>query len=159
MISCEVLRQPTLGHRRGRQTGAILTVALVMMFLLSILGLAVMKTSRLEHRMSTNALHHDVAFQSAETISQDVIRDTDNLTDALNSATSTVSIDYTNPKMDMVKAESTVAHTGIGLVPGYSAGAFMGYRFTVDSTGTITDANTAARVIQGAVRTAPKPKY
>ncbi|MDO6461386.1 PilX N-terminal domain-containing pilus assembly protein [Granulosicoccaceae sp. 1_MG-2023] len=153
------LAQRRLPRRAQAQRGAILTVALVMMFLLSILGLAVMKTSRLEHRMSTNALHHDVAFQSAETISQDVISDTDNLSDALNSTTGTTEVAYTNPKMDMVKADSTVAYTGVGLAPGYSVGQFVGYRFIVDSTGTIADANTFSRVIQGAVRTAPKPTY
>lgn len=144
---------------RHQQKGAILTIALVMMFMLSILGLAVMKTSKLEHRMSTNALHHDVAFQSAETISQDVISDTDNLTKAMNSGDGTANIDYTNPKMEMVKAESTVAHTGVGLAVGSSVSLFIDYRFTVDSTGTINDAKTASRVIQGVLRTAPKPKY
>ena len=144
-----------------QQRGAILSVALIMLFLLSILGLAVMRSTTLEEKMAANSLHEDIAFQAAETVSEEVITDPDNMTAAFNSANDTVDIPFSNPHMPMIEADSTVSYTGEGLAPGFSlgqgSGKFQAYRFIVDSTGRIDDANTKTRIIQGAYRIAPAP--
>ncbi len=144
---------------RKRQQGAILTISLIILFLLSILGLAVMKTSTLEEKMAANSLHEDIAFQAAETISESIISDAQNMTDAYNSATHSIPVTHTNSLMSEVTATSTVSYTGQGIAHGYSfgedSGSFQAYRFIVDSTGTINQANTATRIIQGTYRVAP----
>ncbi len=139
----------------SKQQGAILSISLVILFLLSILGLAVMRTSILEEKMSANGLHHDVAFQAAETVAQDSINNTDNMTDALNSSTGTVEVPFSNPIMPMVEATTKFSYVGKGYAPGFSTSGFNVYRFLVDSTGSINEANTSTRIIQGVFRPAP----
>ena len=142
-----------------KQTGAVLTVALAIMFLLSILGLAVMRTSSLEEKMAANSLHHDIAFQAAETLAEEAISDTDNLTDAMNATDGSVKGNLTHPNTE-IDATYVINYTGESLPPGWSIqegeGAYMAHRFIVDTTGGIDAASTESRIIQGAYRIAPK---
>ncbi len=157
-----MIKQPLHRKIRSNQQGAILAVSLIMLFLLSILGLAVMRTSTLEEKMAANALHEDIAFQAAETVSEEAMSDPDNMTDAFDSGSSSVSIPFSNPNMPMVQATTILSYSGEGLPPEYSLGLgqgkFQAYRFVVDTTGTINEANTKTRIIQGAYRIAPAPQ-
>lgn len=56
----------TLGSRPQRQTGFVLIVALVLLLVLTLLGLAAAQSTSLEERMARNARNHDMAFQAAE---------------------------------------------------------------------------------------------
>lgn len=49
-----------------RQRGFVLIVALVLLLVLTVLGLAASQTTSLEERMAGNARNHDLAFQAAE---------------------------------------------------------------------------------------------
>jgi len=49
-----------------RQQGVVLIVALVLLLVLTVLGLAASQTTSLEERMAGNARNHDLAFQAAE---------------------------------------------------------------------------------------------
>ncbi len=142
-----------------KQQGAVLTVSLIMLFLLSILGLAVMRTSTLEEKMAANSLHEDVAFQAAETISEETISEAANLTAAYNSSNGTEVVDFQNEHMDGITASATISYSGFGNAYGFSIGVdsgnFKAYRFVSDSVGEISDANTSSRIIQGAYRVAP----
>ncbi|MBK9217169.1 MAG: hypothetical protein IPL70_01255 [Uliginosibacterium sp.] len=51
---------------RNRQSGAALVVGLVVLVLLTLLGIAAMRTSALEERMAGNLRESNIAFQSAE---------------------------------------------------------------------------------------------
>jgi type IV pilus assembly protein PilX len=53
-------------QRPSRHSGAALFIALVMLLLVTIIGLAIASTQTLETRMSTNLQNHTVAEQSAE---------------------------------------------------------------------------------------------
>jgi len=48
------------------QQGFVLIVALVLLLVLTVLGLAASQTTSLEERMAGNARNHDLAFQAAE---------------------------------------------------------------------------------------------
>lgn len=50
----------------SRQSGAALVVGLVVLVLLTLLGIAAMRTSALEERMAGNLRESNIAFQSAE---------------------------------------------------------------------------------------------
>ena len=143
----------------SRQQGAILTVALILLFLLSILGLAVMKTSTLEEKMAANALHEDIAFQATETISENTISDIQNMNNAFNATNQTVSDTSNNVGATGISATWSLTYTGTSLAPGGSAGIGgsnpVAHRFVVDTTGTIDEANTSSRIIQGFYRIAP----
>lgn len=49
-----------------QQRGFVLIVALILLLVLTILGLAAARSTSLEERMAGNARNHDIAFQAAE---------------------------------------------------------------------------------------------
>jgi type IV pilus assembly protein PilX len=49
-----------------RQSGFVLVVALILLLVLTLLGLAAAQSTSLEERMAGNARNHDMAFQAAE---------------------------------------------------------------------------------------------
>ena len=51
---------------KSQQQGMVLIVALVMLLILTLIGVAVMESSVLEERMAGNNLAHNIAFQVAE---------------------------------------------------------------------------------------------
>jgi type IV pilus assembly protein PilX len=51
---------------QSAQTGFVLIVALVLLLVLTLLGLAATQSTSLEERMAGNARNHDLAFQAAE---------------------------------------------------------------------------------------------
>ena len=56
----------THNHRPQFQQSFVLIVALVLLLVLTVLGLAASQTTSLEERMAGNARNHDLAFQAAE---------------------------------------------------------------------------------------------
>ena len=52
--------------KRGRQSGVSLVVVLILLLVMTILGLAVMRGTLLEERMSANMYDRSLAFQQAE---------------------------------------------------------------------------------------------
>lgn len=54
------------GARRARQRGAALAVIMIMLLVLMLLGLAILRSTMLEERMSANMLDRGLAFESAE---------------------------------------------------------------------------------------------
>lgn len=50
----------------ARQSGFVLVVALILLLVLTLLGLAAAQSTSLEERMARNARNHDMAFQAAE---------------------------------------------------------------------------------------------
>jgi type IV pilus assembly protein PilX len=58
-------------HNPTRQRGAILVTSLLLLLVLTILGLAVMRMTRMQERMAGNARDLSVAFQGAEAALRD----------------------------------------------------------------------------------------
>ncbi len=62
-----MIRQRVLSGLPGRpQCGFVLIMALILLLLLTILGLAAAQSSLLEERMAGNGRNHELAFQAAE---------------------------------------------------------------------------------------------
>ena len=62
-------------HQRG---GALL-VAMIMIFMISIMGVSVMQSSTLERQMTTNAIQARETFQAAESTTEEALNNPDNL--------------------------------------------------------------------------------
>ena len=62
-------RQGRHGRKHGgaRQRGVALFIALVVLLIITIIGVAGLQTTRFEERMAANARDHQIAFQAAET--------------------------------------------------------------------------------------------
>lgn len=52
----------------GKQKGAVLVMALVMLTVLTLIGVSSMSSSTLELKVAGNTQQHDIAFQAAQTI-------------------------------------------------------------------------------------------
>ncbi len=59
------------GQRVRRETGAALVVALLLLVVLTIIGIAAMQTTRMEERMAGNTRDLNLAFQGAEAALRD----------------------------------------------------------------------------------------
>ena len=59
-------RPPLSGFPQRTQRGFVLIVALILLLLLTILGLAAAQSTMLEERMAGNARNHQLAFEAAE---------------------------------------------------------------------------------------------
>jgi type IV pilus assembly protein PilX len=60
------IAQPAENLKRSAQRGFVLIVALVLLLILTILGLAAAQSTSLQERMAGNARNRDMAFQAAE---------------------------------------------------------------------------------------------
>ncbi len=151
-----------------RQNGAALLVALVMIFMLSIMGISSMRGSTLERRMASNSIQTATTFQGAESTSELVLNDPDNLTRAfevsnLNTLIAQDSDGEITPvelEVDLkqgIGLESTaqLRYVGESYAEGYSSNTFVALRFEVKGSSTAEAIRSKARVTQGAYRIAP----
>lgn len=143
-----------------KQQGSTLLVALVLIFLMSILGASAMQSSTLERRMATNAVQAATVRQAAESATDLVLKEDGNMNGAWNAAQSWHVVSVPNVS-DKVTIDTNVAirHTGDGLANGYSAGSsgFMSIRFVTQSDARVPAINSVAGVEQGIYRIVPNP--
>ena len=155
---------------RAERGGALL-VAMILIFLLSVMGISSMRGSTLERQMATNSIQTATTFQAAESTSEMVLNNEANLTAAINianvaavnngqlsdSAVIPVEVDL----QQNIGLESTarLQYVGDGPAYGYSAGIgssnFVAYRFEVIATAKVDAVRSQAEVTQGAYRIAP----
>lgn len=64
-------------HLLENEKGSTIVLAVIMLFLLTILGIAATTTSSIEVQIAGNALHHKLAFYAAETAKVRVIKNSD----------------------------------------------------------------------------------
>jgi len=145
------------------QRGTALLVAMIMIFMLSVMGISVMQSSTLERQMVANAIQTRTAFQAAESTTERALNDATNLTAAFVAESSSVDIvldlhagagerDVVAPDMTTT---ATLTYIGSGIVEGSSIGIFQGLRFDAEGVGRFNDGSTSASVAQGAVRRVP----
>jgi len=155
--------------RPHRQHGGALLVAMILIFMLSIMGVSSMKGATLERRMASNSIQTATAFQSAESTSEMALNNTKNLDSALNVAnfdavqngtlSNAAEIEVTvDLKQDVgIESEATIKYVGYGPAYGYSSN-FVAYRFRVEGRAKIDAIRAEKHVTQGAYRIAPAPK-
>ncbi len=144
-----------MNTRPTRQQGSALFIAMILLFMISVMGVTAMQSSSLEHRMATNAIESKAVFQSAESVTEEALNSESNLSAAFALGTTTpttvkLSLDPESP----ITSEAQLQYVGSGIVPGSSIGVFQGLRFIASGEGSI-DGVAGAGVAQGAVREVP----
>lgn len=156
--------------RRAQQGGALL-VAMILIFMLSIMGVSSMRGSTLERRMASNSIQSATTFQGAESSNEMAINTTSNLSTAINIANvQEVNEGIINPAAKVkvqhdlqqsvgMTSESAVQYVGDGPAYGYSTGSgssnFVAYLFVIQSEARVDSIRSAGFVTQGAYRIAP----
>ena len=151
----------------ARQAGGALLVAMIMIFLLSIMGVSAMQGSTLERRMATNSIQTATTFQGAESTSEIALNDPSLMTQAVNAAdmdaVDSGQIDNSqvielevNLLQDIgMESRAGVLYIGDGPAYGFSAGTFKALRFVVRGHSEVDAIRADAEVVQGAYRIAP----
>lgn len=138
-----------------RQQGAALLVAMVLIFMLAILGTASMRDATLENQLAANAVQKELTFQSAESATDMVLAITSTTDDK---ALEKIICQDTESTFDMPEVNAATGQTtevslryhGQSLPVGWSlGGAVGGRRFSVTGESALTDAHTSTRISQG----------
>lgn len=150
------------------QNGGALLVAMILIFMLSIMGISSMKGSTLERRMASNSIQTATTFQSAESTSELALNTTGNLDKAISIANfddvragkifdAAIQKIPTNLQQNIdLENEAQIRFVGYGPAIGYSD-SFAAYRFEVRGKATADAIQAEAFVTQGAYRIAPAP--
>ncbi len=140
-----------------QQQGAALLVALVLLFILSILGISSMQNATLEGQLASNATQKELTFQSAESATDIVlaIEDPANPKSVYSVVCETDVKQFDLPelsKQDVQKTSVTLSYGGRSVPVGWSLGSNVsGRRFVVTGESTLLGANTSTKISQGLI--------
>ena len=141
------------------QRGGALLVAMVMIFMLSIMGISVMRSSTLEHRMAVNAIRTAATFQAAESASNLAINAHQNMTSAYEKGINgryIVSQISVNPGLSNLESNSSISFTAESALPaGFSSGEFESLYFVATGVSSMENSGTQSTVEQGVYRIVP----
>lgn len=144
-----------------RQQGSALLVAMVMIFMLSIMGVSAMRGSTLEKRMATNAIQSSVTFQAAESASDLALNSPQHLTDAYDAGVGNeVEFDIEEVTANIgMESTSTLEYIGEQPAAGFSVGvntnSFDSLLFVSTGISKIDSVRSQSTVEQGAYRVVP----
>ncbi len=139
-----------MNHHTARQRGSVLMVAMIMIFMLSILGVSAMRSASLEGQLASNAIHKEITFQSAESASDAVL--------AINGKLESIICkddEETLPQNNLGQSddqitESVLEYGGRAAAMGYSLGGpVSARRFVVTGTSSLPDVHTSTTIAQG----------
>jgi len=143
------------------QHGGALLVAMVMIFMLSIMGISVMRSSTLEHRMAVNAIRTAATFQAAESASNFALNSVENLGLAydagLDSGEVLAMASLNTPELGM-QTVSRISYVGEAPASGFSMGAgnnFEALVYVATGVSSMPHAGTQSNIEQGAYRIVP----
>jgi len=145
-------------HYAERQRGAALLVALVMIFMMTVLGLTAMRESSLEKRMTTNSVHKSSTFQAAESATDLIINNEANLTEAFTREGEIVNVALPIPTNTEMELTGSIEYTGHGAPSGFSfgkKGGFQALRYRVQGDAKIVNVQSASKVFQGTYQIVP----
>jgi len=138
------------------QDGAALLVSIVLIFMLSILGIAAMRDATIEQQLAANAVQKETTFQSAESAT-DVILAIEEATDphAVEAVICKDALTVKQPDLNKSGGQTTtvtIDYGGQSLPVGWSLGGPIGgRRFFVTGTSDLVDAATSTTISQGVV--------
>lgn len=155
----------------NKQQGGALLVALILIFMLSIMGVSSMRGSTLEKRMASNSIQTSATFQGAESTNEMAINSSANLTRAINIADvkevnqgiidplAKITIEYDLLQDIDMDSEASVQYVGDGPAYGFSTGSgssnFVAYLFYIDANAEVDAIRSNKSLLQGAYRIAP----
>lgn len=140
----------TSQRQRSAQGGSVLMIAMIMIFMLSILGVSAMRGATLEGQLASNAVHKEITFQAAESASDAVLAIEGKLESIIcNDEAETLSQNALGQYDEQI-TESIVAYGGRTAALGYSLGGpVSARRFVVTGSSTLPDINTSTTITQG----------
>ncbi|MEE9320317.1 MAG: PilX N-terminal domain-containing pilus assembly protein [Granulosicoccus sp.] len=143
------------------QRGAALLVAMVMIFMLSVLGVSAMRGSTIERRMATNSIQTQTNFQAAESSSEIGLNDSTNLENAYEANGTIVTVDTDLQHAMGSDSEVQLQYIGEGIAEGFSTGSgsnkFMALRFEARGLSNADTVRARSEILQGANRVVPAP--
>lgn len=155
------MRQPVLSPSASRQHGGVLVVATVLLFVMSMLGVASMRGSTMEQRMASNAVHASTVFQAAESVTEATLNDAAQLGAAYELGGETLDASIDLKLGSGVSVDGTLRYVGDGAALEYSlgegSGNFMSLRYEARGNAALTAARSYSSVTQGASRVVPAP--
>ena len=144
------------------QRGGALLVAMIMIFMLSVMGVSVMRSSTLEKRMAVNAIQSSTTFQAAESASDLALNDRDNLTlvHSLGEDHAALPLPIPAVRTDIgMESISTLEYMGKGIAEGFSLGEgsnnYESLRYVARGVSAIESVRSQSSVEQGAYRVVP----
>lgn len=133
-----------------QQRGAALIVAMVILFMVSILGISAMQSANVETQLAGNALVKETTFQSAESAADAILTFPNILADVVCTDTPYAS---DMPRLDRTGNQVTAAsvqYGGKAIANGYSINdKFSTQRFYIKGTSTVDDMNTSTTIVTG----------
>lgn len=134
----------------ARQRGSVLMVAMIMIFMLSILGVSAMRGASLEGQLASNAVHKEITFQAAESASDAVLAISGKLESIIcNDNSETLSQNKLGQSAEQL-TESVLEYGGRAAAMGYSLGGpVSARRFVVTGTSSLPDVHTSTTIAQG----------
>lgn len=140
-----------------QQRGTALLVAMVLIFMMTVMGMSALRESSLEKRMTTNAVHKSIVFQVAESTASQVSENPDNLLQALNANGDLVetTVDTTDKG---IQVSGQARYLGQSNVSGFSLGnngGFQSLAFEIRGESRLDEAQVTSKVYQGIVRLVP----
>jgi len=145
------------------QRGAALLVAMVMVFMISIMGVSVMRNSSLEHRMASNSIQSATVFQAAESVVEVTLNNSNSLVAAFDNLNATgdglptpwiVNLDGND--IEGLQTQATIRFTRTGIAENYSTDQASALHFEVLGESSIDSARAQSAIIRGASRIVPK---
>lgn len=137
--------------KQQHEQGAALLVAMVLIFLLSVIGITSMRSASIENQLAANAMMKDLTFQAAESATDRTLA-TANVLEAMicQPKTTTPLTELQQVSNQVTSAE--IEYGGRTNPSGYSLGGpISARRFVVSGTSELVDAHTATTVSQGIV--------
>jgi len=148
-------------HNRS-ESGAALMIAMVLIFMISIMGASVMRNSNLEHRMASNSVQSAMVFQAAESAVEKTLNDPTSLVAAFGAVGAdcvgdAISWDaqLEGNTIDGLTTESEIRFTRTSLAPGYSPDLIVSLNYITRGSSQIASARAESAVFRSASRIVP----
>ncbi len=132
------------------ERGAALLVAMVILFMITVLGISAMQSSSVETQLSTNTLAKETTFQSAESSTDAILSVANVLSDVVCQSAPNITGMSTLDRTDNQSTQVSVAYGGRAITPGFEiSDKFATHRFYITGESAIDDMNTDTRIVKG----------
>lgn len=141
--------------RKYKQKGSALVISLILIFVGSILGITVMKSSILGFKLSENYIAKNEMLQHADSASQIVALDKHKMQTAYNDNGEATSYPIAELSEENLNVTASYRYTGEGIAMGSSVKLFKTLRFESEGKAESPSNGAISEVRQGVVRIIP----
>ena len=139
-------------YTKNKEHGAALIVAMVILFMISILGISAMQSANVETQLASNALVKETTFQSAESAADAILSAENVLADVVCETAPNVTVLPDLNRTDNQTTTAIVQYGGKAIANGYSINEkFSTQRFYVTGVSTVNDMNTSTTIVTGLI--------